>query len=59
MLKTILEQGQRQFQAPAQEYETEAEVFRICARAGVSCISIQRGFGVVPDYVLFQPTVTT
>jgi len=47
--------------APAsqQDHETEAQVFQICARAGVSCIGIQSGFGVVPDYVLFQPVVTT
>jgi hypothetical protein len=37
----------------------EAEVFQICARTGVSCIGIQRGFGIAPDYVLFQPVVTT
>ena len=59
MLKKILNQGQRQFQATAQEHETETQVFRICARAGVSCIGIQRGFGIAPDYVLFQPVVTT
>jgi hypothetical protein len=47
--------------APAtqQDRETEAQVFQICARAGVSCIGIQRGFGLAPDYVLFQPVVTT
>jgi hypothetical protein len=44
--------------ATQQDRETE-EVFQICARAGVSCISIQRGFGHAPDYVLFQPVVTT
>lgn len=46
--------------APAaqQEHEIEAQVFQICARAGVCCIGIQRGFGA-PDFVLFQPTVTT
>jgi hypothetical protein len=59
MLKTILDQGQRQFQATAHDHETEAQVFRICARAGVCCIGIQRGFGLAPDFVLFQPTVTT
>lgn len=42
-----------------QDRETEAQIFQICARAGVSCIGIQRGFGVAPDFVLFQPTVTT
>lgn len=42
-----------------QDFETEAQVFRICARAGVSCIGIQYGFGITPDLVLFQPTVTT
>ena len=42
-----------------QDREKEAEVFQICARAGVSCIGIQRGFGHTPDYVLFQPVVTT
>ena len=25
----------------------------------ISCIGIQRGFGIAPDFVLFQPTVTT
>ena len=45
--------------APQQDHPTEAEIFQICARAGVSCIGIQRGFGIAPDYVLFQPTVTT
>ena len=59
MLKTILDQGQRQFQATAHDHETEAQVFQICARAGVCCIGIQRGFGIAPDFVLFQPTVTT
>ena len=42
-----------------QDHELEAQVFQICARAGVSCIGIQRGFGLVRDFVLFQPTVTT
>jgi hypothetical protein len=42
-----------------QDRETEDRVFRICARAGVSCIGIQRGFGIARDFVLFQPTVTT
>lgn len=42
-----------------QDRELEAQVFQICARAGVSCIGIQRGFGIEPDFVLFQPTVTT
>ena len=42
-----------------QDRETEARIFQICARAGVSCIGIQRGFGHAPDFVLFQPTVTT
>lgn len=37
----------------------EAQVFSICAKAGVSCIGIQSGFGISPDLVLFQPTVTT
>lgn len=59
MLKPILDQGQRQFQATAQDHETEAQVFQICARAGVCCIGIQRGFGHAHDYVLFQPTVTS
>jgi hypothetical protein len=45
--------------AVQQDHETEARVFQICARAGVSCIGIQRGFGLAPDFVLFQPTVTT
>ena len=42
-----------------QDHETEAQVFQICARAGVSCIGIQHGFGIAPDFVLFQPVVTT
>ena len=47
--------------APAsqQDHESEARILSICARAGVSCIGIQRGFGIAPDYVLFQPVVTT
>lgn len=45
--------------AAQQGHPTEAEIFQICARAGVSCIGIQQGFGVAPDFVLFQPTVTT
>jgi hypothetical protein len=39
--------------------DTEARIFQICARAGVCCIGIQRGFGLARDFVLFQPTVTT
>lgn len=42
-----------------QDREAEAQVFQICAKAGVSCIGIQRGFGIAPDLVLFQPTVTS
>jgi hypothetical protein len=42
-----------------QDHETEAYVFHICAKAGVSCIGIQSGFGISPDIVLFQPVVTT
>jgi hypothetical protein len=39
----------------AQEYhDTEAKVFSICARAGVSCIGIQHGFGIAPDFVYFS-----
>jgi hypothetical protein len=45
--------------ATQQDHATEARIFQICARAGVSCIGIQRGFGIAPDYVLFQPVVTT
>jgi hypothetical protein len=45
--------------ATQQDREQEAEVFQICARAGVSCIGIERGFGLARDFVLFQPTVTT
>ena len=45
--------------ATQQGHPTEAEIFQICARAGVSCIGIQQGFGIAPDYVLFQPVVTT
>ena len=39
--------------------DAEARIFSICAKAGVSCIGIQRGFGIAPDFVLFQPVVTT
>jgi hypothetical protein len=45
--------------ATQQDHETEAQVFQICARAGVSCIGIQRGFGHALDFVLFQPVATT
>ena len=45
--------------ATQQDHATEARIFQICARAGVCCIGIQRGFGIAPDYVLFQPVVTT
>ena len=45
--------------ATQQDRVTEAQVFEACARAGVSCIGIQRGFGHAPDYVLFQRVVTT
>lgn len=45
--------------AAQQERETEVRLFQICARAGVCCIGIQRGFGLASDYVLFQPVVTT
>ena len=41
------------------DHEVEARVLSICAKAGVSCIGIQRGFGISPDLVLFQPVVTT
>jgi hypothetical protein len=41
------------------DHESEARILSICARAGVCCIGIQRGFGIAPDYVLFQPVVTT
>jgi hypothetical protein len=41
------------------DHDTEARIFSICAKAGVSCIGIQYGFGIAPDFVLFQPTVTT
>lgn len=41
------------------DHDTEARIFSICAKAGVSCIGIQRGFDIAPDLVLFQPTVTT
>lgn len=42
-----------------QDHESEARIFSICAKAGVSCIGIQYGFGITADFVLFQPTVTT
>jgi hypothetical protein len=45
--------------AAQQDRKTEEQVFQTCARAGVSCIGIQRGFGLAADYVLFQPTVTS
>ncbi len=41
------------------DHESEARILSICARAGVCCIGIQRGFGIAPDFVLFQPIVTT
>lgn len=41
------------------DYDTEAQIFQICARARVACVGIQYGFGLAPDYVLFQPVVTT
>lgn len=43
----------------SQQGPTEAEIFRICTRAGVSVVGIQRGFGIVQDFVLFQPIGTT
>ncbi len=43
----------------SQQDPTEAEIFQICARAGVSVLGIQSGFGVGPDLVLFQPIGTT
>jgi hypothetical protein len=42
-----------------QDHELEARIFSICARARVSVIGIQRGFGIARDFVLFQPVVTT
>jgi hypothetical protein len=45
--------------ATQQDREKELQVFQICARAGVSCIGIQRGYDLAPDCVLFQPVVTT
>jgi hypothetical protein len=42
-----------------QDHEDEARVFQTCTKAGVCCIGIQRGFGLAPDYVLFQPVVTS
>jgi hypothetical protein len=42
-----------------QDRDIETAVAFICARAGVSLIGIQHGFGHAPDFVLFQPTVTT
>jgi hypothetical protein len=56
-----MESGKTSITASAtqQDHDTEARIFQICARAGVSCIGIQRGFGIAPDYVLFQPVVTT
>jgi hypothetical protein len=39
--------------------DTEARIFSICAKAGVCCIGIQRGYGIAPDCVLFQPVGTT
>jgi hypothetical protein len=45
--------------ATQQDHDTEARIFQICARAGVCCIGIQRGFGLARDFVLFQPIVTT
>jgi hypothetical protein len=41
------------------DHETEAQALQICARAGVACLGIQRGFGVASNLVLFQPISTT
>jgi hypothetical protein len=41
------------------DYDTEARIFSICAKAGVACLGVQYGFGIAPDFVLFQPVVTT
>lgn len=45
--------------ATQQDHELEARIYSICTRARVSCIGIQYGFGIAPDFVLFQPVVTT
>jgi hypothetical protein len=45
--------------APQQDHELEARIYSICTRARVSCIGIQYGFGIAPDFVLFQPVGTT
>jgi hypothetical protein len=42
-----------------QDHEIEAQVFQICARAGVCCIGIQSGFGVTEGLVLFSKPCTT
>jgi len=45
-----MESGRTSITAPVtqQDRETEAQVFHICAKAVVSCIGIQRGFGHAP-----------
>jgi hypothetical protein len=43
----------QQDQSKDSTHAAEAEVFAICACAGVSCI------GITQDVVLFQPTVTS
>jgi hypothetical protein len=47
--------------APAtqQDRDIETAVAFIVARGGAAYIGIQRGYGIAPDFVLFQPVVTT
>lgn len=42
-----------------QEHDIETAIAFIVARGGAAYIGIQRGFGIAPDYVLFQPVVST
>ena len=45
--------------ATQQDRDIETAVAFIVARGGAAYIGIQRGFGISPDLVLFQPVVTT
>lgn len=59
MADQIVPSARVPFSKLQQDHDLEAKVFRICAKAQVSCIGIQRGFGIARDFVLFQPSVTT
>ena len=44
---------------PVTQKSGDLEVGSICASAGACFIGIQRGFGIAPDLVLFQPRTST